>query len=166
VESLCAYVVQFYVVQFFVIYSSNLYFSQSIKVAAAMHFFQILYDELIGFLGIGQLLDTFKTGNYSSLLTFDGILSTISPLMPLLLLIEIGRAAIYKKFKVSDYRIPFLIYVCNRFISRFLSIAAVAFCIGLFEKYGLIKNKFYLVLVNIWVYRLGILSFHLSLSRS
>jgi sterol desaturase/sphingolipid hydroxylase (fatty acid hydroxylase superfamily) len=107
-----------------------------------MHFFQILYDELIGFLGIGQLLETFKTGNYSSLLTFDGILSTISPLMPLLLLIEIARAAIYKKFKVSDYRIPFLIYVCNRFISRFLSVAAVAFCIGLFEKYGLIKTSF------------------------
>src|SRR5438477_527518 len=107
-----------------------------------MHFFQVLYDELIGFLGIGQLLNTFKTGNYSSLLTLNGIFSAISPLMPLLLLIEIVRAFLYKKFKVSEYRIPFLIYICNRFISRYLSIAAVAFCIGLFEKYELIKTTF------------------------
>jgi len=67
-----------------------------------MHFFQILYDELIGFLGIGQMIQTFKTGNYSGLLTLDGIFSAISPLMPLLLLIEIARATFYKKFKVSD----------------------------------------------------------------
>jgi sterol desaturase/sphingolipid hydroxylase (fatty acid hydroxylase superfamily) len=107
-----------------------------------MHFFHILYDELIGFLGIGQLIETFKTGNYSTLLTLNGIFSAISPLMPLLLLIEIVRAFVYKKFKVSDYKIPFLIYIVNRFLSRYISIAAVAFCIGLFEKYGLIKTTF------------------------
>lgn len=107
-----------------------------------MHLFQILYDELTGFFGVGQLLETFKAGNYSKLLTLDGILSTISPLMPLLLLIEIARATFYKKFKVSDYKIPFLIYVCNRFLSRFLSIAAVAYCIGLLEKFGLIRTSF------------------------
>src|SRR6476646_474446 len=88
------------------------------------------------------MLETFKTGNYSSLLSFDGILSVISPIMPLLLLIEIARAVVYKKFKIEEYKIPFLIFVFNRFVSRFLSIAAVAFCIGLFEKYGLIKTTF------------------------
>jgi len=107
-----------------------------------MHFFQTLYDELIGFLGIGQMVEIFKSGHYGNLLTLNGVLSAISPIMPLLLLIEIVRAALYKKFKVSDYKIPFLIYVFNRFISRFLSIAAVAFCIGLFEKYGLIRTSF------------------------
>src|SRR5215470_4489892 len=107
-----------------------------------MHFFHILYDELIGFLGMGQLIDTFKSGNYSNLLTLNGIFSAISPLVPLLLLIEIARALIYKKFKVSDYKIPFLIYIVNRFLSRYISIAAVAFCIGLFEKFGLIKTTF------------------------
>ena len=107
-----------------------------------MHFFHILYDELIGFLGIGQLIETFKTGNYSNLLTLNGIFSTISPLMPLLLLIEIIRAVAYKKFKVADYKVPFIIYIFNRFLSRYLSIAAVAFCIGLLEKYGLIKTGF------------------------
>ena len=79
-----------------------------------MHFFQILYDELMGFLGISQLIQTFKTGNYSSLLTLDGIFSAISPLIPLLLLIEIARGAFYKKFKVSNYKIPFLICLTPR----------------------------------------------------
>jgi sterol desaturase/sphingolipid hydroxylase (fatty acid hydroxylase superfamily) len=106
-----------------------------------MNFFHILYDELTGFFGVNQLVEIFKTGNYSSLLTLDGIFSAISPLMPLLLLIEIARAAFYKRFKVADYKIPFLIYICNRFVSRYISIAAVAFCIGLFEKYGLIKTS-------------------------
>jgi len=58
------------------------------------------------------------------------------------LLIEIVRAVVYKKFKIEEYKIPFLIFVFNRFLSRFLSIAAVAFCIGLFEKYGVIKTRF------------------------
>ena len=107
-----------------------------------MEIFKILYDEAISFLGIGQLLETFKTGNYSSFLTLDGILSVISPIIPLLLLIEITRAVVYKKFKIEEYKIPFLIFVFNRFLSRFLSIAAVAFCIGLFEKYGVIKTRF------------------------
>lgn len=107
-----------------------------------MGIFKILYDEAISFLGIGQMLDTFKKGDYSSLLTFDGILSVISPLMPLLLLIEITRAIVYKKFRIEEYKVPFLIFVFNRFISRFLSIAAVAFCIGVFEKYGIIKTSF------------------------
>src|SRR5215469_1218791 len=107
-----------------------------------MDIFKILYDETIGFLGIGQMLDTFKKGDYSSLLTFNGILSVISPLMPLLLLIEIIRAVVYKKFRIEEYKVPFLIFVFNRFLSRFLSIAAVAFCIGLFEKYGIVKTSF------------------------
>ena len=107
-----------------------------------MNIFQILYDEVTGFFGINKLIETFKTGDYSSLLTFDGILSMISPVIPLLLLIEILRAVLYKKFKVEDYKVPFFIFVFNRFISRFLSIAAVAFCIGLFEKHGIIKTSF------------------------
>lgn len=107
-----------------------------------MEFFKILYDEVISFFGIGQLIETFKTGDYSGFLTLNGILSVISPVMPLLLLIEITRAAVYKKFRIEDYKVPFLIFVFNRFISRFLSIAAVAFCIGLFEKYAPIKTRF------------------------
>ena len=107
-----------------------------------MDLWKTIYDELVGFLGINQMIETFKTGNYDQLLTLNGILSVISPVLPLLLLIEFVRGAVYKKFKIEGYKIPFMIYIFNRFVSRFLSIAAVAFCIGLFEKYGLIKTTF------------------------
>jgi hypothetical protein len=52
------------------------------------------------------------------------------PILPFLLLIEIIRAAVYKRFKIEDYKVPFLIFVFNRFIGRFISIAAISFCIG------------------------------------
>ena len=107
-----------------------------------MNFFETLYNEVIGFFGIGSLVNMFKSGDYSQLLTLKGIIGAISPFMPLLLIIEITRSVAYKKFKVEDYKVPFFIYVFNRFVSRFISIAAVAFCIGLFEKYAIFKTSF------------------------
>jgi sterol desaturase/sphingolipid hydroxylase (fatty acid hydroxylase superfamily) len=101
-----------------------------------------LYDELVGFMGLGALLKMYQTGNYQSLLTLDGILGAVSPVLPFLLLIEIVRALVYKRFKIEDYRMPFIIFVINRVIGRFLSIAAIAFCIGVFEKYALFKTSF------------------------
>jgi len=107
-----------------------------------MNLFTILYEELISFLGIESLLKIFKSGNYSSLLTLDGILSAIGPLIPVLLIIEIIRAIFYKKFRIEDYKVPFFVFVFNRFVSRFISIAAVAFCIGVFEKRAIFKTGF------------------------
>jgi sterol desaturase/sphingolipid hydroxylase (fatty acid hydroxylase superfamily) len=107
-----------------------------------MEIFKTLYNEFISFLGIGSLIDMYHSGDYSKLLTFDGILGAIGPLIPLLLIIEIIRAMIYRRFRMADYKVPFFIYVFNRFISRFISIAAVAFCIGLFEKYAPFKAHF------------------------
>ena len=101
-----------------------------------------LYDELIGFTGLRRLLEIYHTGNYKVLLTLDGILGAVSPILPFLLLIEIIRAITYKRFKIEDYRMPFIIFVINRTIGRFFSIAAVAFCIGLFEKYALFNTSF------------------------
>ncbi len=107
-----------------------------------LHFFSILYDQLIGFLGIGPLINMYKSGDFSSLKTLQGIQQAIGPLIPFLLLIEIFRALLYKKFKVIDYKVQFFTYVFNSFIGRFISIAAVAFCIGLLEKYAIIKTTF------------------------
>lgn len=107
-----------------------------------MEFFSVLYNELISFLGIQALLDMYRTGDYKALLTFKGILSAISPVIPFLLLIELVRAMVYKRFRIEDYKVPFIIFIANRFISRFISIAAVAFCIGLFEKYAVMKTSF------------------------
>jgi len=107
-----------------------------------MEALKILYEEFISFFGIESLIKMVRSGDYSSLLTLDGILGAIGPLIPFLLLIEIFRAVFYKKFKVDDYKVPFIIFVFNRFTSRFISIAAVAFCIGLFEKYAVFKTSF------------------------
>ena len=107
-----------------------------------MNIFQTLYDEVISFLGIGHVVDVVRSGDYSSLLTFDGILSAIGPFIPFLLIIELVRAGVYKKFKIDDYRVPFFIFVANRFVSRFISIAMVALCIGLFEKHAIFKTTF------------------------
>jgi hypothetical protein len=103
---------------------------------------KIFYDELLGFSGLGPLLDMYHKGDYSPLLTFTGILSAISPVIPLLLLIEILRTLFYKRFRIEDYRMPFLVFVANRFLSRFISIAAVGFCIAVFSRFALTKTSF------------------------
>src|SRR6478736_6754047 len=101
----------------------SIYFNFTFLKLLPMEFFKILYDEILSFLGISQMIETFKTGDYSSFVSLDGVLSVISPVMPLLLLIEIVRSVVYKKFKIEDYKIHFLIHVLNRFLSRFISIA-------------------------------------------
>src|SRR5580698_7471813 len=103
---------------------------------------KVLYNEITGFLGIGPLLNMYKSGNYSSLLTFNGIISAIGPLIPFLLIIEIIRSLVYRKFKIDNYKVTFLTYVFNRFTSTFISIAATAFCIALLQKHAIIKTTF------------------------
>lgn len=105
-----------------------------------MNIFQTLYDELNAFFGFDSLIEMYKSGNYSSLLTLNGLFGALGPVIPLILIIEIIRALIYKRFKIDHYKVTFFIYVFNRFSSRFISIAAVAFCIGLFEKYAIIHS--------------------------
>ena len=106
-----------------------------------LNIFHTLYEEVLSFFGITQIIEISKTGNYSSLLTLDGVFAAISPLIPLILLIEIIRALFNKRFKIEDYKVPFLIYIVNRFISRFISIAAVAFCIGILEPHAIFKSS-------------------------
>ena len=107
-----------------------------------MDMLNLLSEEVKSFFGIGSLIDMYKKADYSRLLTLDGILAMLSPVVPLILVIEIIRALIYKKFKVEDYKVSFFIFVFNRFISRFISIAAVAFCIAVLEKYAIINTSF------------------------
>jgi sterol desaturase/sphingolipid hydroxylase (fatty acid hydroxylase superfamily) len=111
-------------------------------IFSMMGVFKVLYDELISFFGIEHWLAMFKTGDYSSLHTLDGLVSAISPLIPLLLVIELIRAVINKQIRPSHYKVTFFIYIFNRVLGRFISIAATAFCIGLFEKYAIIKTSF------------------------
>jgi sterol desaturase/sphingolipid hydroxylase (fatty acid hydroxylase superfamily) len=110
-------------------------------MAPNMGIIRTLYDELISFLGIGQLLETLKSGNYETWKTLDGILSFIGPILPLILIIEIVRALLYRKFKALDYRVPLFIYIFNRFVSRFISLAVVAFCISHLSKFAILKSN-------------------------
>ena len=98
-----------------------------------MEILETLYNEIIGFLGISQALDLLKTGDYSIFKTYDGIVSLIYPIIPLLLLLELILGFIYKKPQAKVYKVNFLIYLFNRVVGRFIAIAMVAFIIGLLQ---------------------------------
>jgi sterol desaturase/sphingolipid hydroxylase (fatty acid hydroxylase superfamily) len=95
-----------------------------------MEILQTLYQEIIGFLGVGKAWELFQAGDYSVFTTYDGIISLIYPIIPLLLILEFILAMVYKKPHIKVYKINFLIYLFNRFIGRFIAIAMVAWIIG------------------------------------
>ncbi|MEO9893840.1 sterol desaturase family protein [Aurantibacter sp.] len=101
-----------------------------------MEVLETIYSEIIGFLGISQAWEILQEGDYSKFRTYDGIVSLIYPLIPLLVLLELGLGLIYKKPDTKIYKVNFLIYVFNRFIGRFIAIAMTTLCIGLFQKYA------------------------------
>ncbi|MEW2922151.1 sterol desaturase family protein [Muricauda sp. ANG21] len=101
-----------------------------------MEFLETLYNEIIGFLGISQALEILRSGDYSTFTTYDGIVSLIYPIIPLLLILELILGFIYKKPQAKVYKVNFLIYIFNRFVGRFIAIAMVALCIGLFQQYA------------------------------
>ncbi len=107
-----------------------------------MDIFTAVYEWIIGFFGVEQFLKILKSGNYHSFLTSEGFFSIIRPLFPLVLFVEIIGALLYKKFKVIDYKISFFSFVFNAVIGRFIAIAVTVFCIGVFEKYAIIKTSF------------------------
>ncbi len=74
-----------------------------------MDFIKILWEEVISFLGgRGGLIEIFQSGDYHSLLTLKGIQSAVSPLIPFILILEILRALLYRKFKAADYKVTSL----------------------------------------------------------
>ena len=125
-------------------------------------FFKSIYDWVIGFFGIEQFIKTMSSGNYKLFLTYDGVISILGPLFPIVLVVEILVALLFKKFKAIDYKIPFFSYVLNAFIGRFISIAAIVFCIGLFEKHAIFKTTFnwYWFIYGYIVWELGHFVYH------
>ena len=69
-----------------------------------MEILQSLYNEIIGFLGITQVWEILKTGDYSAFRSYDGIVSLIRPIIPLLLLLELILGLIYKKPQIRLIR--------------------------------------------------------------
>jgi sterol desaturase/sphingolipid hydroxylase (fatty acid hydroxylase superfamily) len=107
-----------------------------------MQFLNVIYDGFLRFFGIEDLLKIIHSGNYNALLTRDGIISIFRPLFPLLLIIEIIKCVIQRKFRIIEYKIPFFSYLLNNFIGAFLSFAVVIFCIGFFERFAVFKTSF------------------------
>ena len=107
-----------------------------------MSVLQAIVDWLRDFFGVNELMKIINSGNYRDLLTYDGILSIFRPLFPVLLILEIIKALVFRKFKAIDYKIPFFSYVLNAFLGKFIAIAVVVFCIGLFEPYAIMKTSF------------------------
>lgn len=101
-----------------------------------MDIFQILFEEAWRFLQVSQALALLQSGDLSELTTYDGLRAVIRPAIPLLLIFEAVLGLIYRKPQSKVYRVNFLIYVCNRFIGRFVSFGMVLFCIGLFQRYA------------------------------
>ena len=106
-----------------------------------MNILGTLYDEVVGFLGISQALELLQAGDYSVFSTYDGVVSLIYPIIPLLLLLEFILGLVYKKPNTKVYKVNFLIYVFNRFIGRFIAIAMVTFIIGWLQPYALFQTK-------------------------
>ncbi|MBM3177679.1 MAG: sterol desaturase family protein [Bacteroidetes bacterium] len=104
-----------------------------------MDLINILAEELKGFFSLEGIVNIIQSGEYSSLRTWDGITKAISPLIPLILILEISTAFLTRKIQSGEYRIPFLIYVFNRFTGRFISFGVVAFCIGWLQPMAFFK---------------------------
>ncbi|WP_339835636.1 sterol desaturase family protein [uncultured Maribacter sp.] len=106
-----------------------------------MEIFETFFNEIIGFLGISNAFEILQTGDYSKFRTYDGVVSLIYPIIPLLLILELILGLVYKKPDTKVYKVNFLIYVFNRFVGRFIAIAMVTICIGLFQSFAPFQTK-------------------------
>jgi sterol desaturase/sphingolipid hydroxylase (fatty acid hydroxylase superfamily) len=109
-----------------------------------------IMGQLRSFFGWGGLQSIIGSGDYARLLTWDGIVAMVGPLIPLTLVLEFVRGVLYRRFEVVSYKIPFLTYVFNAVAGRFLSIGMVGLCIGLFEAHRLFRLPF-----NAWGFVAG-----------
>lgn len=96
-------------------------------------------EQIRGFLSLDGVLRIIGSGDYSALKTYEGIVAVIAPILPLILVVELVRGLLYKRFSVISYKIPFLSYICNAILGRYLSIGMVMYCIGVFEPHALWK---------------------------
>lgn len=102
-----------------------------------MDFIDLLFEEANAFLSFQGLLDLIESGDYSSLKTWTGLTRAIGPLIPFILLAELALAFLHRNIGLTEYKIPFLIYLFNRVAGRFISFGLVGFCIGWLQPYAL-----------------------------
>lgn len=98
-----------------------------------MDAWQFVKDEVVRFLGAGQLLEMLADGDYRALLSHDGLVAFLYMVIPVLLVLELLRAAFTRTFKLEDWKVPFVTMVANRFIGAVLSVGLVGFAIAVFQ---------------------------------
>jgi sterol desaturase/sphingolipid hydroxylase (fatty acid hydroxylase superfamily) len=98
-----------------------------------MEILEQIVDQVRSFFGLGGILSIIESGDYARLLTYEGIVSVIGPLIPLTLTLELVRGLLYRKFDVVTYKVPFLTYLFNSVAGRFISLGMVVLCIGFWE---------------------------------
>ncbi|MGA0212181.1 MAG: sterol desaturase family protein [Flavobacteriaceae bacterium] len=102
---------------------------------------ETLWKEFTGFFGLQRFIDLLQAGEFEKLLTYDGIVALIIPIIPLLILLEFSLSMVNKKPHTKVYTVVFITYVFNRFISRFIALGVVAFCIGWLQPYAVLKTE-------------------------
>ena len=96
-----------------------------------MGFLENIWNEIVGFFGVNQFLEILKTGEFERLLTYEGIVALILPIIPLLIVLELILGFVYKKPQTRVYKVIFLIYLFNRIAGRFIALGIVAFGFGM-----------------------------------
>ncbi len=87
----------------------------------------LLLTELINFFNISQLLASYKMGGIASLLTPEGMLLFVAPIVPVLLCLEVLALGLMRKLRLHQYKTTVLTHVLNVIIGKFLVIDALAF---------------------------------------
>lgn len=107
-----------------------------------MDILKTIADDIIGFFAIRDIIIIVKSGDYSSFLTLTGILFIVRAALPWLILIEIFRSIIYRKFDRLHYKMPFFSYVFSAVIGHIIPLSFTLMLIGFFSKYMLFKIPF------------------------
>ncbi len=107
-----------------------------------MNIIKLITNEIWGFFSLDSLLAIIKSGNYAALLKYDGFTAVIAPILPIILVLELIRGFLYKKFTIVNYKIPFFSYLLNSVLGRYLSLGMTMICIGLLERHAIIKISF------------------------
>ncbi len=127
-----------------------------------MEYLQLVFDEVIGFLGLAGALEALRLGGLGELSTSDFVLALVLPIIPFLLIFEALAGVARKNPQTKVYKVTFLIYVFNRFVGRFVTIGMVAVCIGLFHEYAPFQTTFswYGLIYGYVVWELGHFIYH------
>jgi sterol desaturase/sphingolipid hydroxylase (fatty acid hydroxylase superfamily) len=90
----------------------------------------IVTDMLYDFFYLDAWVTMIESNDYSMLRTGTGLLRAITPLMPLLFVVEIVRGLWTNTLRFAQYRTLFLVWFFNHMIGIWISLGAVLFTIG------------------------------------